>query len=171
MSYREHPSKAVRFEQGKLVPYPPADAEDCTVWFPLDDAGSDEWEGILGRRVGDGRIELVGIPVFVYGVNLGDEVTVTKSAEGADIATAVVRDACNYTFRVWFELEPAHPGEHWRLLMHDLATAECWFDTWSEKLVAISAAPASAQNVADYLSEREGSDELRYETGRIELHS
>ena len=168
MSYREHPSKAVRFEQGELVPYPPADAEDCTVWFPLDEARSDEWEGILGRRVANGRIELVGIPVFAYGVNLGDEVAVTRTSEGADIATAVVRDAGNYTFRVWFEQEPAHPGEHWRLLTHELAPSECWFDTWSEKLVAISASAASAQYVADYLAERERNECLHYETGRLE---
>jgi hypothetical protein len=47
----------------------------------------------------------------------------------------------------------------------------CWFDTWSEKLAAISASAASAQYVADYLAERERNDGLRYETGRLERFS
>jgi hypothetical protein len=50
--------------------------------------------------------------------------------------------------------------------MTDLEALGCWFDTWDEELVAISAAPEHAQEVADYLSMRQERNELQYETGR-----
>jgi hypothetical protein len=170
VAYREHPAKVVRLDaEGQLTGYPPAEAQDRTVWFSIDDTA--DWEGLLGQTVGPDRVAIVGIPIFVYNVNLGDEVAVTRTPESAAVATVVVRDAGNYTFRVWFEREPPRPGEHWLALMHDLASCECWFDTWSEKLVAISASAAYAQEVADYLSKHERNNDLRYETGRIKGRS
>lgn len=155
-------------QAGRLVAYPPAEVEDCTVWFALDD-GPNEWEGILGRRIDEHTAEIVGIPVFAYDVNLADQVTVTKSAEGADVAADVLVDAGNFTFRAYFD-SVSEPGEHWRPLMNDLEPFDCWFDTWDERLVAISATPAQAQSVADYLAARERAGALRYETGRLRGH-
>jgi len=57
LTYREHPSKVVRLAEGQLVAYPPAEQEDCTLWVALQDA-SDEWEGVLGKRLPDDRAEL-----------------------------------------------------------------------------------------------------------------
>jgi hypothetical protein len=159
----------VRLQQGQLVGYPPAEAEDCTIWFALDD-GPDEWEGILGRRLDDDSAEVVGIPVFAYDVNLADRVSIVKSAEGADVASGLLLDAGNYSFRAYFEAA-AEPGQHWRPLMTDLEGFDCWFDTWDENLVAISAPPEHAQEVANYLSMREERNELKYETGRLRSHS
>src|SRR3954451_19671466 len=70
--------------------------------------------------------------------------------EGADVASRVLLDRGNFTFRAFFE-SGSEPGEHWRPLMSDLEAFGCWFDTWNERLVAISTAPEHAQAVADYL--------------------
>ena len=164
MTYREHPSKVVRLAEGQLVGYPPAEEEDCTLWVALADA-PDEWEGILGKRHSSDTAELVGIPVFAYDLHLGDLVSVVPSDEGGPVVSGIVADRGNFTFRVWFEREP-HAAEHWRRLMEDLEPFGCWFDTWSETLVAISAAPPNSHAVADYLAGREANGEFRYETGR-----
>ena len=88
------------------------------------------------RSSGD-DVELVGIPVLAYGFGLGDLVRVAASAEGVPVAVEVVRLSGNATFRAWFA-QASHPGEHWRRLMLDLEPFGCWFDTYSERLIAIS---------------------------------
>ena len=45
--------------------------------------------------------------------------------------------------------------QHWRTLMTDLEPFGCWFDTWNDTLVAISAHPDQAQDVANYLRTRQ----------------
>jgi len=147
------------------VGYPPAEAEDCTIWFAIAGAGADEWEGILGRRVDEHSAEIVGIPVFVDDANLADHVATETTPEGADVASEVLLDRGNFTFRAFFE-PGSEPGEHWRPLMSELEPFGCWFDTWNERLVAISTAPEHAQAVADYLATRERRGELQYEAAR-----
>lgn len=149
---REHPSRVVRLAAGQLVGYPPSAEEDCTLWFALTDA-PDEWEGVLGKRQSDDTAEVVGIPVFVYDVNLGDVVRTVASADGAAVVSELVADAGNYTFRVFFEDEAAS-GEQWKPLMIDLEKFGCWFDTFSENLIAVSVDAENSQAVADYLAAR-----------------
>jgi hypothetical protein len=164
VGYREHPSKVTRLVGSQLVGYPSAAEENCTVWIALPDAPG-EWEGVLARRASDDSAELVGIPMFAYDLNLGDTVRLVSSAERVAVVSGVAARSGNYTFRALFERE-SQAGEHWRRLMADLEPLGCWFDVWSEKLVAISVAGANAQEVADYLASRETRGELRYETGR-----
>lgn len=164
MTYREHPSKAVRLVAGALVGYPRAVEQDCTLWVALPDR-TDEWEGVLGRWISEDEAEVVGIPVFAYDLDLGDVVRVVRSAEGAPVVSALVTKSGSYTFRAWFERE-SEAGEHWTKVMQDLEPFGCWFDTWSERLIAISVAATHAQSVADYLQARESASELKYETGR-----
>ena len=87
------------------------------------------------------------------------------SAEESPVVSEIVSNSGNYTFRALFEPESS-PGEHWKGLMHDLEPLGCWFDTWSETLIAISVATTNAPAVADYLAARESEAELKYETGR-----
>jgi len=154
----------VRLVDGELVGYPPVREENCTVWIALPD-GDDEWEGLLGIRRPEDMAEIVGIPLFAYGINLGDVVSIIQTAGGADVVTGLTSDSGNFTFRAAFETE-SHPGEHWRRLMNDLEPHGCWFDTWSETLVAISADEPHSQGVADYRASRENAAELQYETSR-----
>ena len=164
MPRREHPSTVVRLVDGELLGYPLAREEDCTVWIALPD-GEDEWEGLLGIRRSKNTAEIVSIPLFAYGLNLGDVVTTVQSVEGADVVSGLASDGGNFTFRALFPTE-SHPGQHWRRLMSDLEPYDCWFDTWSETLVAVSVDESRSQAVADYLASRESAGELRYETGR-----
>ena len=151
---------------GELVGYPPAMEEDCTLWVALQDQ-ADEWEGVLGKWSSEDEAEIVGIPVFAYDLDLGDVVRVVRSAEGAPVVSALVAKSGNHTFRVWFDAVP-EPGHNWRRLMTDLEPFDCWFDTWSERLIAISVSATHAQAVADYLRARESESELEYEMGASE---
>ena len=165
--YREHASKPARLRGGELLVYEDASHEDCTVWVfhERDPEGEEHWEGLLGRRLTVHRARISAVPVFVYDLNLGDEVSVVDSAEGVPVATGLVRDAGNFTFRVFFEHSDPNDDEHWRL-MADLAPFDCWFDVYSPRLIALSAPSSHAADVADYLADRAARGELQYETGR-----
>ncbi|HTN25602.1 MAG TPA: DUF4265 domain-containing protein [Solirubrobacteraceae bacterium] len=167
IEYDEHPSKAAAWRKGRFVVLPDAELEDCTVWVAaeVNSSTSISWEGLLARRLGDGRARMCAVPFWVYDLNLGDEVAVMDSAEGAAVVTAVVVDGGNYTFRVRFE-DAADDDVRWRDLMVDLEPFDCWFDVRSPTFVALSAPSAHAQAVADYLADREQHGELLFETGR-----
>jgi hypothetical protein len=90
---------------------------------------------------------------------------VVSSAEGAAVVSGVVSESGNYTFRALFDHESG-AGERWKRLMADLEPLGCWFDVWSERLVAISVPAGNAQEVADYLASREAAGDLQYETSR-----
>jgi hypothetical protein len=160
--YDEHPSRASGFRDDELVVHPDAAESDCTVWFSYE---PEHWEGLLAVRVGAGRVRVSGVPYWVSDVNLGDEVRVVESAEGAIVAEERVRESTNSTFRVRFENADAD-DDRWRRLMSDLASFDCWFDVRTPGLLAVSVPGENAQPVADYLAARERSDELQYETGR-----
>ena len=166
--FEEHPSKAAAWRYGGFVVLPDAEAEDCTIWFRLEpDADSDmRWEGLLGRRLSDDRARVCAVPFWVYDLNLGDEVRIVTSAEGALIATESIHDSGNYTFRVSFNTD-GEDDLSWRELQQALEPFDCWFDVRSPRFTAISCPPSHAQAVADYLASRERDGELHYETGRM----
>ena len=163
--YREHPSKPVRLEPGGMVLL---DAGDCTVWFYLDDGS---WEGLAGLSVAEDVARVMAVPVFAYGIGLGDEVRVRA---GDNAATGLVRSAGNRTFRVVFPRTgapfprsgPPEPDERWRTLLADLEPHGCWLDVYSPRLVAVSAEADRAEDVMRYLTEREERGELAFEAGR-----
>jgi hypothetical protein len=168
--HREHPHKASSWRDGKLVVHPDAAAEDCTVWFASapDEGGEIEWEGLLARRLAEDRARICAVPIWAYDVNLGDEVKVIESGDGAPVAENVVLDAGNFTFRVVFEPATSDDDTRWHDLMIGLEQYDCWFDMASRRLLAISAPPHHAQAVADYLALRQARGDLQYETGRSE---
>lgn len=156
--YREHPGKPVRLEAGAVTML---DAGDCTVWFYLDEAG---WEGLHARRVAEDLARVMAVPVFAYGVGLGDEVRLRAPDS---VATGLVRSAGNRTFRVVFPVQGApDPDERWRSLLTDLEPHGCWVDVYSPQLVAVSAEAERAEQVVGYLGEREERGELAFEAGR-----
>ena len=158
--YREHPGRPVRLEDDTLVVLGEG---ELTLWFYLEDEG---WEGLLARRLAPDRARVCAVPVFAYGVNLGDEVRLEERHD-AVVAVAPLRDAGNHTFRVMF---PAHgvrePDERWRDLLSDLAPYGCWLDVYSPQLVAVSAAPSTAGDVSSYLRDREERGGLAFEASR-----
>lgn len=158
--YREHPGKPVRRAGDDLMVL--GEGQE-TVWFYLD--AEDGWEGLLARRLEGDRARVCAVPVFAYGVGLGDEVSL-EERDGAPVATGLLREAGNTTFRVIFPRHGApEPDERWRSLLADLEPHGCWIDVYSPQLVALSAEPAEVEAVASYLRVREERGELAYEAG------
>jgi hypothetical protein len=169
----EHPSRVARWSHGEFEGLPGASAASLTVWFAADPGDEDgvEAEGLLAEPIGPHRAVIAAIPVYIYNVNLGDEVEFVASAEGPLVATRVTRDAGRLTYRVWFAdlfpgVEGAAPDERWKSLQIDLERFGCWFDMYSPQLIAVSAEPDVAAAVADYLAEGEAAGRFVYETGR-----
>ncbi|MDX6320119.1 MAG: hypothetical protein QOC86_86 [Gaiellales bacterium] len=167
IDYGEHPSKVSAWREGGFVVLPDAELEDCTVWVGAAANRSDavKWEGLLARRLSDSRARVCAVPFWAYDLNLGDEVGLMHSAEVAPVVTGVVVDGGNHAFRVRFE-DAADNDGRWRQLMVDLERFDCWFDVRSPAFLAVSAPPAHAQVVADYLDAREQHADLLFETGR-----
>jgi hypothetical protein len=88
IEYDEHPSKASASREGRFVVLADAELEDCTVWVAAgaNQSTSIKWEGLLARR--DARARVCAVPFWVYDLNLGDEVAVMDSAEGAPALSA-----------------------------------------------------------------------------------
>jgi hypothetical protein len=165
--YEEHPSKASSWRDGQFVVLPDAEAADTTVWFGANAEADGEplWEGLLAKRTGSDRARVCAVPFWLYDLNLGDEVSVIDSAEGALVANGIVNDAGAFAFRVIFDGADAD-DDRWRQLMVELEPYGCSFDVRSPGFVALSSPAEHAQTVADLLSAREERGELQYETGR-----
>lgn len=168
----EHPSRVARWRSGAFELLPEASTADQTVWFAVHPGSPEDhedavWEGLLTQSSGSERAVVAAVPAFAYDVNLGDEVEVVASAEGPLVATRVVRDAGQFTFRVLFPpIEPDADDERWRDLQMDLEPYGCWFDVYSRTFLAISAEPGVAQAIAGLLADAEHAGRLQYETGR-----
>ncbi len=137
------------------------------VELDADDAASPQRrEQLWSTRMGDDRFQVCCIPFFAYNINLGDEVETWTQGERRYEVRRVVKDSGRYTFRVWF-------GDSHDRTIRDEITREAkhsgWLLEWySEKILAISAEPALAQQTADYLLRQEQLGRLVYETGRTE---
>ena len=160
--YDRHPSKVIRIRAGEHVVHPASARSDCTVWFML---GEDRWEGLPGLRVGPGRVRVCGVPFWIYDLNMGDEVAVVETKEGATVAERRVHEGTNVTFRVIFK-GADETDTRWEQLMADLESFECWCDVRHPGYIALSASVEDALAVEDILSAREQARELQYETGR-----
>jgi hypothetical protein len=115
------------------------------------------------------RRVIAAVPVFAYDLNLGDEVEVVVSAEGRLVMVRPIWDAGRFTFRVLFP-DADDPGDRqWLALQQELEPYGCWCDAYSRQLVAVSAEPEVAQEVADFLAAGQHEGRWQYETGRLAL--
>lgn len=138
VEFDEHPSKVSAWRDGRFVVLPDAELEDVTVWVAAeaDTEGGVKWEGLLGRRLSSDRARVCAIPFWVHDLNLGDEVRLMESAEGAPVVIGVVVDAGNYTFRVRFA-SARDEDPRWRALMAELEPFGCLADVRSPAFLAI----------------------------------
>ena len=161
----EHPSKASRYTDGGYTVYPDALEEDSTVWFVFD-ADRELWEGVLAIREAENRARLVGVPLWTYGVNLGDVVELIESGEGAPVAVRIAERSSNQTFRVVYpDLKPGDDDDRWRQLMIDMGPWGCWFDVLGPGYLAISAPETTAEAVERYLNKKANAGDFIYERG------
>ena len=167
-SYVEHPSKASRWRDGGFEVHPAAATANLVVWVGLEPGtdGTPQWEGLLAVPTRANRAVIAAVPAFAYDLNLGDEVDAIASAEGALVVTKIVHDAGHVTFRVWLAPTASEDDRRWHQLQIDLASFRCWFDVFSPRLIALSAEPGVAQDVAGWLQAAENAGTLTYEAGR-----
>lgn len=164
--YRRHPSLVTYWRDGALEPWPEAAAATETVWFPLPEEPDSVryWEGLNGRPENDGTFTVLGVPAYAYDLNLGDRVTVVRSAEGPLVATGIAHDAGNYTFR-YYLLDPDDLTV-WSSLAQEFASLGCLIDVLTPSLTALSCVPEASQSVVGRLALLEEQGILNYETGR-----
>jgi hypothetical protein len=142
-----------------------SETDDCTVWDAAerDPSGSVRWEGLVARRLGPDRARLCATPSSVYDLNLGHEVALVESDEGALVVSGIAHDAGNYTFRVY----RSSADDQWRRALDDRLGAVRLLVRHPKRRVPgplRTARPRSGG--ADYLHERERRGEIRFETGR-----
>ena len=161
--YRQHPAPTGQFVDGSLRPVAAATSADALVWFPLaEENGECVWEGLAATSEPDGWFVVRAVPLFAYNVNFGDKVTAMASAEGGLVATGIVEDGGNFTFRVALH----EGGVALREVVEQFGSLGCLIEGWSESLLGLGCPPSLAQTVADLLDEAEARGALQYETGR-----
>ncbi len=104
-----------------------------------------------------------GVPASAYDLNLGDRVTVFRSAEGPFVATGIAHDAGNNTFRYY--LLDQDDGTAWHLLAQEFASSGSLIDVLTPTLTALSCVPETSQSVAYRLASLEEHGLPKYETG------
>lgn len=145
------------------MPVSEADAADTTVWFALPpEDGRQVWEGLRAATQPDGSFVLCAVPLFAYDPNFGDRVAAIASAEGPLVATEVLSDGGQYTFRVALHEGGATLPE----VVETFGAMGCLIEGWSSALVGLGCTTARAQAVADRLATEERAGHLTYETGR-----
>lgn len=120
------------------------------------------FEQLWARQLGETRFEICCIPFFVYDLALGDEVE--TDSEGY-VVERVLKRSGGCTFRAWFG-DSNDPGARDEVIewLRELGSE---FEWHSENLLAVDAADdLRAQEIADFLHERERLGRLTYETGR-----
>jgi Domain of unknown function (DUF4265) len=121
------------------------------------------FEQLWTRRVSDNEFEVCCIPFFLYDLALGDVVTTVPWDDRRYVVDRVLSSSGRYTFRAWFGRSPLRP----QAVADDLQKMGSLLEWSSRTLLAVDAADIErAQQVADYLAEREQRKELLYETGR-----
>jgi hypothetical protein len=168
--YKEHQTVTCHLVDEQIVPVPETSRANATVWFGLPrEPGRDQvWEGLLAEhREGDDHAIVLAVPLFAYDLNFGDGVAVMRSGEGSLVASQILSDAGNYTFRIW--LEDADPATI-RQLATEFGEMGCYVEGYSDQLLGLSCPGDLAQTVADALSAGEEQRRFAYETGRQTTH-
>ena len=121
------------------------------------------FEQLWARQLDDNRFEVCCIPFFVFNLALGDVVVTSPKGGLKYVVEEVVEPSGRYVFRVWFGNSLQPPDE----VANELRALGSLIEWSSRNLLAVDTADsARAQQVADFLIEREKAGLLVYETGR-----
>lgn len=116
-------------------------------------------EQLWARRLDDLHYELCCIPFFAYDLALGDVVEVDSNF----LVVQVSKPSGRYVFRVHFD-QVARPRDEVLEQLADLGALVEWSST---KLLAIDARDQPhAQQIANFLQDREILGQLMFETGK-----
>jgi hypothetical protein len=121
------------------------------------------YEQLFAKQVADDRFEICCIPFFLFDIALGDVVTTSATGNRKYVVDKVIRPSGRYVFRAWFG-ESFQPRDEIAAELEALGSLIEWS---SPNLLAVDAVDhVHAQQVADFLAERERAGQLIYETGR-----
>lgn len=128
-----------------------------------DQDTSKQFEQLWVRKRGSNEFEICCIPFFLYDIALGDLIE-TRPGEGRQyIVNRVTEPSGRYVFRVWFG-DSSFPSE---LVADDLDKMGALLEWSSRNLLAVDVENGDrAQDIANYLWNRERRGELVYESGR-----
>ncbi|HET8940921.1 MAG TPA: DUF4265 domain-containing protein [Rudaea sp.] len=116
-------------------------------------------EQLWARKINEHLFEICCIPFFIYNLALGDVV----ETDADYIVQRVVKQSGRYVFRAWFG-ESNYPSDS---IAEDLAQIGATIEWSSPNLLAVDATDEKhAQQIADFLAERQRAGHLMYETGR-----
>jgi hypothetical protein len=129
------------------------------------DSNVQEWEQLWSRQVADNRFEICCIPFFAYDLALGDEVETGPDWDLPYMIQRVVRPSGHYTFRVWFGDTPNSVDRN--ELLTEIEDTGCLMEWSSPNLLGVNASSEEqAQEIANYLWQRQQAGHVVYETGR-----
>jgi hypothetical protein len=121
------------------------------------------YEQLFAKQIAEDRFEICCIPFFLFDIALGDVVTTSPTGDRKYVVDKVFQPSGRYVFRVWFG-ESFQPRDE---VAADLEGLGCLIEWSSPNLLAVDAVDdAHAQQIADFLAERERAGQLIYETGR-----
>ncbi len=121
------------------------------------------FEQLWARQLGGNSFEICCIPFFIYDLSLGDVVRTVAKGDRKYVVDQVVRPSGRHTFRIWF----GHSSGSRNEIAAELSERGALIEWSSRNLLAVDVADAvRAQQIADYLAEREQADELTCEAGR-----
>jgi hypothetical protein len=162
-TYRNHPSKAGRWDGVGLIPLDDGAHEPWTVWVPIAVDETTMWEGLIAWVVAPGEAQLRSVPAFAYDLNFDDVVSIVESAEGSLVCTGIIRRSGQSTFRVWLGEDGS---DSWSDVAANYAKHGCIVEVISPKLLALSCIDESAQLIVDKLAAAQGDATLTFERGR-----
>jgi hypothetical protein len=135
---------------------------DFIIQAPLSETG--HFEQLWTKKMGCNQYEICCIPFFIYDVALGDLVDTAPQDGWQYLFRRVVKRSGRHVFRAFFDVSRY---QHREATVRELHTLGAQVEWSSSGLLAIDARDqAQAQQVADYLQDREGRQWLVYETGR-----
>jgi hypothetical protein len=132
---------------------------------PGNDVAVRKWEQLWSRQISENRFEICCIPFFVFDIALGDEVETGPEWGLPFMIQHVVKPSGHYTFRVWFGDTPNSVIRD--EIISEIEKLGCLMEWYSINLLGVDASSEEhAQEVANYLWQRQQLGHLVYETGR-----
>ena len=120
---------------------------------------SSAWEQLWSNRLSDYKFELTCIPMFAYGISLGDIVETDSNF----MITRVVMHSGHKTYRVWFMKEES---SFQKQIFDSLANFGCLLERYSSKLIGVDTPTADiGLLVKSYLSKIEQDGDIYFEIG------
>jgi hypothetical protein len=121
------------------------------------------FEQLFAKRIAEDLFEVCCIPFLVFDIALGDVVATAPMGDVDHVVTNVVESSGRYVFRVRFNEASRPRGE----IAEELRALGSLIEWSSRNLLALDAIDQEhAQRVVDFLTERERTGQLTYDTGQ-----